>query len=118
MAAFLLNTNSVILCPHGGIVTHVPTTFTTYRIQGRQPMLLTDEYLIQGCPGAGGPIGGCFRVQWVTASTTLVVKGVPVLTQTSVGICQTAGGIATGPAIIASTQLMVQEPEEFTSVNE
>ncbi len=115
MSAFLLNTNSVIMCPHGGIVTHIPTTYTGYRVQGRRPMLLTDEYLVQGCNGAAG---GCMRVQWVTASTMLMVKGIPVLTQTSVGVCQTAGGLAIGPAIIASTQLMVQEPTEFTNVNE
>lgn len=118
MGDFLLNTNSVILCPHGGLVTHIPTTFTSYRIEGRRPMLLTDEYMVQGCPGAGGPMGGCFRVQWVTGSTMLMVKGIPVLTQSSVGLCQTSGGIAAGPAIIASTQLMVQEPTEFTSVDQ
>lgn len=118
MGDFLLNTNSVILCPHGGLVTHVPTTFTSYRIEGRQPMLMTDEYLIAGCAGTGGPMGGCFRVQWVTASTMLIVKGVPVLTQASVGLCQTAAGVPTGPAIVASTQLMVREPDEFTSVDQ
>jgi hypothetical protein len=106
------------MCSHGGLVTHIPTTFTTYRIQGRQPMLLTDEYVIAGCPGMGGPMGGCIRVQWVTGSTMLLVKGIPVLTQTSVGLCQTSNGITGGPAIIASTQLMVQEPTEFTSINE
>jgi hypothetical protein len=118
MGAFLLNENSVILCPHGGVVTHIPITFTTYRIEGRRPMLLTDEYMVQGCPGAGGPMGGCIRVQWVSGSTMLLVKGIPVLTQTSVGLCQTSAGVAAGPAIIASTQLMVREPDEFTSVDQ
>ncbi len=118
MGAFLLTTDSVILCPHGGIVTHVPTTFTTYRVQGRRPMLMTDEYLIAGCTGTGGPMGGCFRIQWVTGSTMLIVKGVPVLTQSSVGICLTSAGVASGPAIIASVQLMVQEPSEYTNIND
>ena len=118
MSTFLLNTNSIIMCPHGGIVTHIPTTFTTYRIQGRLPMLMTDEYTITGCPGMGGPMGGCIRVQWVTGSTMLLVKGIPVLTQTSVGLCQTSNGITAGPAIIAATQLLVQEPTELTNINE
>lgn len=117
MAPLLLNTNSVIMCPHGGLVAHVPGTFTSYRIAGRPPMLQSDTYLVQGCPFYGAGPSPCTNVIWVTASAMLVVRGIPALTQASVGMCQSAAGIAQGPAIIASCQLMVKEPSEFTTVN-
>lgn len=117
MPPLLLNTNSVIMCPHGGMVVHAPGTFTSYRIAGRPPMLQSDNYLVQGCPFQAAGLSPCTHVFWVTASATLVVRGIPALTQASVGICQAAGGQAQGPAIIASCQLMVQEPAEFTSID-
>ena len=106
------------MCPHGGVVTHIPVTFTSYRIEGRPPMLLTDQYLVQGCPFHAGPMSPCARVTWVSGSPMLLVRGVPVLTQASIGLCQSHSGIPQGPAIVSSCQLMVPEPGEFTSINE
>ncbi len=117
MGDLLLSSDSVLLCPHGGPVTHVPSTGTTYRVAGRLPMLLSDVYLIAGCPfiTSNEP---CTRVQWVTASTRLIVKGIPILTNTSVGICQSPSGILNGPVVVASCQLGVREPDEYTSVSD
>ena len=117
MPPLLLNTNSVIMCPHGGMVTHVPGTFTSYRIAGRAPMLRTDNFLVSGCPLYGGYSSPCTSVFWVTASSMLIVRGSPALTQASVGLCYSAAGYSQGPAIIASCQLMVQEPTQFTAIN-
>lgn len=113
----LLNTNSVIMCPHGGVVTHVPVTFTSYRIEGRRPMLLSDIYTLAGCPLDGGGGGPCMHVGWVTASQKMMVRGVPVLTDQSIGLCQSAVGAVQGPAIIASCQLLVFEPDELTNIH-
>ena len=118
MGSLLLNTNSVIMCPHGGIVTHVPGTFTSFRILGRPPMLLSDTYLIQGCPFFAGQMNPCFSVAWVNGSTRMFVRGIPVLVQSSTGLCMSAGGVVQGPAIIASCQLAVMEPDEFTNIND
>ncbi|MEP6945085.1 MAG: hypothetical protein ABJA02_04150 [Acidobacteriota bacterium] len=118
MAQLLLNTNSVIMCPHGGVVTHVPGTFTSYRIEGRPPMLLSDVYLVQGCPFYTGQPSPCVGVNWITGSPTMMVRGIPVLTQASVGLCQSTTGVPQGPAIIASCQLMVPEPSEFTNISD
>jgi hypothetical protein len=114
MGDLLLNSGSVILCTHGGVVTHVGTTNTTYRISGRPPMLQTDVFLVAGCPFANP----CNTIQWLTASTMLIVKGIPVLTYTSVGMCMGANGVANGPAVVAATQLGEREPDTFTSINE
>ena len=78
-------------------------------------MLQTDVYMVAGCPMPGSP---CQMVQWVTASNMLVVKGIPVLTFTSVGMCMGAGGGPQGPAIVTATQLGEREPDTFTSINE
>ncbi len=117
MGDLLLSTDSVLMCPHGGLVTHVPTTSTTYRVAGRPPMLLGDVYTIAGCPFTtlNEP---CIMVQWATASTRLIVKGRPILTNTSVGICQSPSGVPNGPVVIASTQLGLREPDEHTSIND
>src|SRR6187549_2131811 len=109
MGNLLLNTGSIIMCPHGGLVSHSSTTWTTYRISGRPPMLQTDLYIVSGCPFSSP----CTSVQWVTGSTMLLVKGIPVLTVASVGICSSASMIPNGPAIISSTQLGEREPDTF-----
>jgi len=118
MPPLLLNTNSVIMCPHGGIVTHVSGTSTSFRIQGRPPMLLTDVYIVSGCPFGGGYSGPCTQVMWVSGSPMLRIRGIPVLTQASVGICQSSSGVPQGPAIIASCQLIEPEPDQPTDINQ
>ena len=114
----LLNTSSVILCPHGGIVQHVPTTVTTFRVDGRRPMLLSDVYLVAGCPCQTWGPSPCTMVTWVSGSSLLFVKGQPVLTAASVGLCMSVGGMAQGPAMIASVNTGQMEPDTPTFVNE
>jgi len=118
MGNLLLNAQTVIMCPHGGIVTHIPATYTSYRVDGRLPMLLTDQYLISGCPFFSFMASPCHRVMWVSGSVNLIVKGQPVLTLSSVGLCESAALIIQGPAIITYTQTGQREPDEFTSVSD
>ncbi len=118
MGSLLLNTQTVIMCPHGGIVTHIPLTYTSYRVDGRPPMLLTDQYLISGCPFFSFMASPCFRVLWISGSVNLIIRGVPALTLSSVGLCQSASGIMQGPVIMTYTQTGQREPDEFTSVSE
>lgn len=118
MGDLLLNTQTVIMCPHGGIVNHIPGTYTSYRVDGRRPMLMTDQYLIAGCPFFGSVGGACFSVIWVTGSMNLIVRGERVLTLSSVGLCRSASGIAYGPAIVTYTQTGQREPDAFTTFND
>jgi len=104
------------MCPHGGIVTHVPLSGTSYRVDGRRPMLQSDEFLIIGCPNNNGRPSPCVRVQWVTASNMLIVKGNRALTFESIGVCQSAAGMAQGPAIISHTQTGQLEPDSLTAI--
>jgi hypothetical protein len=102
---YILTKGSVILCPHGGSVTHHPTTYTSYRVNGEVPLLLNDLYFVVGCPFTGP----CTQVSWTNPSTTVILSGVPVLVHTSTGICQSAAGIPQGAAIIASYQMAARD---------
>jgi hypothetical protein len=116
MGDLLLSTDSVLMCPHGGIINHAPSTYTSYRVSGRPPMLLGDTFTVAGCPFIAGHPSPCMLVQWMTASTKLIIRGRPILTNASVGLCQGAGGAPQGPVVVAATQLGIREPDEFTSV--
>ncbi len=109
------------MCPHGGVVQHIPTTQTTFRINGELPMLQTDFYTIAGCPFVIPMPGGampspCYQVMWVTFSQYLFVGGIPALNNVSTGLCNSAAGIPLGPAIIANWQSSYQEPTKITQV--
>jgi hypothetical protein len=109
-AGFILTTTSVILCPHGGMVMHLPTGGSTELINGVMPMLLNDNYPVVGCPNSsGGSPNPCIRVVWITASTSRFINGVPVLIHTSVGMCHDASGAPQGAAIIASHQTIIKD---------
>jgi hypothetical protein len=121
MLHFLLTRRSVITCIHGGMVTHIPKSFSGELINGELLMLLTDEYPIVGCPNrlsfgnesVGSP---CIRVEWMTASTIRLIGGVPVLTHTSTGLCYSAGGAAQGPPIILTFQTVEAEEGSIDSI--
>ncbi|NNE67042.1 MAG: hypothetical protein HKN33_10800 [Pyrinomonadaceae bacterium] len=112
MSAYILTSGSTILCSHGAPVMHVPTTPTEYRIEGLPVMLMTDQYLIAGCPAAAQGMG-CFSVIWTNPSAMLLVRGIPALTNLSVGICQGSNA----PAMIVAHQLTETEPNNFKHVN-
>ena len=81
-------------------------------------MLLSDVYLISGCPYYVDHPSPCSRVIWVKGSSLIFVKGQPVLTMESIGLCQTDSGAMQGLAIIAPCQLGIFEPESPTFINE
>jgi len=117
MGNLLLSAESILMCPHGGMIVWTPTTYTTYRISGRPPMLLGDIFTIAGCPfpAPGGP---CLTAQFYTASTMLIIQGRPALTAASVGMCLSSAAVPNGPVVIAAHQLGEREPDEFTTINE
>jgi hypothetical protein len=109
-AGFILTSASVILCPHGGMVMHVPSGGARELINGVPIMLLNDFYPVAGCPNSvGGAYSPCIRVMWVTASTSRLVNGIPVLIHTSTGLCLGASGTTQGAPIVASFQTVVKD---------
>ena len=115
--AYILTSSSIILCPHGGIVSHVPITNSSFMINDELPMLLTDVYLVGGCPNVlGGVSFPCVDILWLNPSTLLFVRGIPTLTNTSVPIARDSYGSPCGSAVIASFQTSYLEPAEFTNI--
>ena len=115
--AYILTSSSIVLCPHGGIVSHVPMTNSSFTINGELPMLLTDAYLAVGCPNVfGGVSFPCVNILWVNPSTLLFVRGIPTLTNFSVPIARDSYGSALGSGVIASFQTSYLEPAEFTNI--
>ena len=46
----------------------------------------------------------CLTIQWVTGATQTKVHGIPVLLQTSVGLCLNAFQAPQGPAVVVQAQ--------------
>lgn len=118
MSAFLLNNISVIMCPHGGMVSHISTSGTSYRVDGHPPLLLGDFFPVVGCPFSYGYASPCTQVTWVAGSTKLLIKSQPALIHTSVGICMSASGAPNGPAVIAAIRSTQREPDSLTIIND
>lgn len=112
MPNFILTKSSLILCPHGGMVMHVPLSPFAELINGEPPMLLNDQYLVAGCPfmtpSGPGP-GPCLRVIWINPSVKKLINGQPVLTNASTGMVHSATGLPQGIVVIASFQTQVMD---------
>jgi hypothetical protein len=103
----LLNTSSILMCPHGGTVS-VITTNTQVMAAGDPVLRASDTFLIAGCPFVVGiPLHPCMQVQWVQPDTESQVLGDFTLSEDSVGLCVAADGAMQGTALIVFTQLQV-----------
>jgi hypothetical protein len=110
MPNFILTRSSVIICPHGARVTHVPLTNRRGTLNGELLLYPDDLYTIAGCPlsTSQGP-SPCYRVVWSNASKNFMIGGKRVLTSASIGIAQTFPGAAQGEANILSHQTVATD---------
>jgi len=100
----LLTTASTVICPHGGMAT-LTTSNSKAIVAGAPVLLLTDMHMIAGCTFAPGSVPSpCLTVRWVTGATQVNVDNIPVLLQTSVGLCLNAFQAPQGTAIVVQTQ--------------
>jgi hypothetical protein len=100
----LLTTTSTVICPHAGMATLI-TSNSKAIVQGAPVLLLTDLHMIAGCTFApGGVPSPCLTIRWVTGATQTSVDNIPVLLQTSVGLCLNAFQAPQGTAIVVQTQ--------------
>ncbi len=104
----LLTTASTVMCPHGGQA-RLATGNTQALADGAAVLLQTDVHVITGCPfvAAAAP-SPCVSIRWVTAAARTKVNGVPVLLQSSVGLCANALQVPQGTALVARTQQAVK----------
>jgi hypothetical protein len=99
----ILTTTSTVVCPHGGQA-QLFTTNTQALVDGAPILLLTDVHPIVGCPFTPVAYSPCVSIRWVTAATQTLVRHVPVLLQTSVGLCLNAAQAPQGAAIVVQVQ--------------
>jgi hypothetical protein len=102
----IVTTLSQAICPHGGQIILATTADALCQIQGGFALLVTDIHAIAGCPFTlpSAVYHPCVLVRWSAGAVQTKVNGIPVLLQTSVGICYAADQAPQGPAIITQTQ--------------
>ena len=108
MPGFLYHQGGGAICPHGGMVQVQPTN-QRVRVMGMPVATVADLYTVVGCaftvpPGKPQP---CVVVQGLIPSTRVKIMGVPVVLQTSRGLCRSPEQIPQGPSTIVGTQTRV-----------
>jgi hypothetical protein len=105
--ANLLNTSSVMMCPHGGTVSVVSSN-TQVMAAGDPILRASDTFLIAGCAFVIGIVPNpCMQVQWVQPDTASQVLSDFTLSEESVGLCVAGDMAVQGTVLIVSTQAQV-----------
>jgi hypothetical protein len=96
------------MCPHGGAAM-LTTTNTEALVDGAPALLQTDQHAVVGCPLTVGAVyTPCVLIRWSVGATETKVHDVPVLLQTSVGVCFNAAQAPQGVAVVVQTQQRAQ----------
>jgi len=99
----ILTTASTVMCPHGGLAQLI-TTNTEAFVDGAAMLLQTDMHPIIGCPFTPVAYSPCVTIRWATAAIRTSLHNVPVLLQTSVGLCLNAAQVPQGTAVVVQVQ--------------
>ena len=108
MAGNTLTTTSILQCPHGGIVSIVPTNL---RAKGSAGAIATaaDTFMVLGCPfhiPATPPIPSpCLTVRWLITDKRVKANRTFTLSRSSQGLCLNAQQAPQGPVTIVNTQV-------------
>ena len=99
----LLTVASVLMCPHGGMVTVTPAS--TRATAGSPIVCGSDTFIVAGCAfNIAGMPSPCVSVQWVVTATRVQSASALALNDASVGLCLAATQAPQGPVSIQSTQ--------------
>jgi hypothetical protein len=106
---FLLDTTSVVQCPHGMPIQHPPSQVRV-RINNMPALTVADVGTIAGCPFTIPPSkpSPCVTTQWLQGAVRVRIGGVPALLQSSQGLCKSPEQAPQGPPIVASAGPRVQ----------
>jgi len=99
----ILTTTSTVMCPHGGMA-QLLTNNTEALVDGAPMLLQTDVHPVVGCTFTPVAYSPCVSIRWLTAAAQTSVRGVPVLLQTSVGLCLNAAQAPQGTAVVVQVQ--------------
>lgn len=109
---FLQHVGIVAMCPHGAPINVVSTNLRV-KVMGQPVTVLSDKYMVAGCPfqipvGVGTKPQPCVTVQWIMPALRVKVMGQPVLLKSSMGLCQSPEQIPQGPPNVQVTQMRVR----------
>ena len=105
--AGLLNSSSLLMCPHGGTVTIV-TSNGRVMAGGDFAVRSSDTFIVAGCPFILGLVPHpCVQVRWVQPAARSQALGDFTLTEESVGLCVAADQAVQGTVLIQFTQPQV-----------
>ncbi|MBM3755657.1 MAG: hypothetical protein FJW38_16930 [Acidobacteria bacterium] len=97
----VVNSGSIVKCPHGGSV-QIETTTMFVLPNGKRAFKWTGAGTFLGCAHrVGGRPQPCVKMLWVTCNPLYTVDAVPGVTLGNVGIGKTTTNAPQGPAIIA-----------------
>jgi hypothetical protein len=100
----LLNTSSIMMCPHGGTVSAI-TRNTQAKAAGGALLRASDTFTIAGCSLASLPTPSpCLQVKWVQANGKSQAREDFTLSENSVGQCMSGEMGMQGSVQILSTQ--------------
>jgi len=106
MGAPLIQFGCTMMCPHGGQVQVVPSQ-NKVLLGGQPALLVSDTFLVVGCPFVIGVVPSpCLNVNWTAPAQQVQITGQPPLLQTSVGLAIGPTG-PQGPVIVTGVQTRV-----------
>lgn len=104
----ILQMGCTIQCPHGGMVTPIPTNMRV-KVNGAFALLASDQFVVAGCPFTIGVVyHPCVLVEWQMPATRVKVNGQAVLLESSIGLCKAADQAVQGVAMVSGAQTKVK----------
>jgi len=98
----LIQQGATVMCVHGGQASPVmPNPAVT--LDGMPTCVLSDPWMVAGCPGVPSSVPPCVTAQWVVGTTRVTSNGQPLLVQSSQAVCTPAGT----PLLVVVTQTRV-----------
>jgi hypothetical protein len=100
MAGFLYHTGVVALCPHGGMVTAVPSQ-SRVLLGGNPAVTFSDTFIIAVCAFTIAVVPHpCVKVQWLAPATRVMIGGQPAVLQNNPALCLAGDQAPQGPPIV------------------
>ncbi|AYN35125.1 hypothetical protein DUI70_4627 [Streptomyces albus] len=98
-----MGAGAVISCPHGGRVSAVSVPGSDAVLLDGTPVSTAGlTHAVTGCPHTvAGVRSPCALVRWTPETDGVRVDGVPVLLDTTLAQCFTAGRVPQGPPVVA-----------------
>lgn len=90
MPGFLIQQTATVLCMHGGqAMPMVPNP--AILLNGMPSCLISDPWMVAGCPGIPPSIPPCVTAQWIVGTTRVTSNGQPLVIQSGQAICTPPG---------------------------